>query len=345
MPRSTLLLIGALIVAVAFFAIVPPAQHIDPEVEESVHPELRPFLAQIRLIRRSDSVNAQYIPKARGAKVPEPLPEPKVVAARIPAARGRPSVAVYLINSDPRHKRPVIIDFHGGGFMWGSAAASLPQLQELSRELDCVIVAVDYRLAPEHPFPGPVDDAYAALEWVHGQASKIGVDRARIAIMGRSAGGGLAAMLAIRARDAAKIPLVLQALIYPMLDDRTGSTRPAAPRQGTLVWGPGDNRFGWTSFLGRPPGGDQAPYGAVPARAADLRGVAPAFIGVGTIDLFHDEDAAYATRLRQSGVPVEFVAVPGAYHAFDEARGTKVADDFHAALVAALKQGFAAPRP
>jgi acetyl esterase/lipase len=210
--------------------------------------------------------------------------------------------------------------------------------------LNCVIVTVEYRLAPETTFKGSIEDNYTALKWVYRNAAQLGIDRNRIAVMGESAGGGHAALLAIAARERGEVPLVFQALVYPMLDDRTGTvTTPTAPI-GTLVWTSSQNRFGWQSFLGRTPGTANIPSAAVPARQASLKGLPPAFIGVGSIDLFVDEDVDYARRLIDSGVETELLVVPGAFHGFDGlAAETSIARQFTAAKLEALRQAFAKP--
>lgn len=161
------------------------------------------------------------------------------------------------------------------------------------------------------------DRTYAVLRWVHDNADRLGVDRNRIAIGGASAGGGHAAMLALAARDRREVLVAYQVLIYPMLDDRTGSVRSARPGTGEFVWTAASNRFGWGALLGMPAGSTHVPAGTVPGRRTDLAGLPPAFIGVGTLDLFLDEDIAYAEGLTAAGVPVDLVVVPGAYHAFD----------------------------
>jgi acetyl esterase/lipase len=199
----------------------------------------------------------------------------------------------------------------------GKAEDAIRALQELCKALDCVAVSVDYRLAPETSYAGSIEDNYAGLKWLHANAAALGVDPAKIAVMGESAGGGHAALLAITARDRGEVPLAFQCLIYPMLDDRTGTTRGVPPHVGTLIWTRERNRFGWESFLGMKPGGASAPKNAVPARVANLKGLPPAFIGVGTLDLFHDEDIDYAQRLNAAGVSTELIVVPGAFHGFD----------------------------
>lgn len=162
--------------------------------------------------------------------------------------------------------------------------------------------------------------------------------------MGESGGGGHAALLAITARDRGEVPLVFQSLIYPMLDDRTGSTTTPAAQIGRLAWTAPSNRFGWQSFLGQAPGGAGVPAAAVPARQTDFKGLPPAFIGVGSIDLFVDEDISYAHRLIDAGVAAELIVVPGAFHGFDViARDATIVKQFNQAKLRALQQAFTLP--
>lgn len=235
---------------------------------------------------------------------PPPAASPPWSERRIRGAGKAPDVRIYIVNAGRKGAgKPAILHLHGGGFVLGSARHTIAQLQDLAAELDCVIVAVDYRLAPETPFPGSLNDNYAALEWLHDNADEIGADASRIALMGESAGGGHAAALAIAVRDRKELSVALQVLVYPMLDDRTGSTRRVAPHIGTLFWGEAENRFGWSSLLGKPAGSTDVPYGAVPARVENLAGLAPAFIAVGGLDLFVDENLDYARHLTSAGVP------------------------------------------
>ena len=276
---------------------------------------------------------------------PAPLPAPAASVERrvVPGMRNAPPVPVVVIGArSDKARRPAVLHIHGGGMILGRVADTIVASQRLAAELDCVVVEVDYRLSPETPFPGPVDDCYAALAWLHANADALGVDPRRIAVMGESAGGGLAAMLAIAARDRGALPICYQVLIYPMLDDRTGSTRRVPPFIGTIGWNEAGNRFGWSSFLGRPAGGVTAPYGAVPARIADLAGLPPTFIGVGAIDLFVDEDVAYAARLVKAGVPTQLLVTPGAYHGFDFiAPRSRAATEFTSTWKSALRAAFA----
>ena len=203
---------------------------------------------------------------------------------------------------------PALLWIHGGGYVIGKAAQDDALCRRFARELGATVASVDYRLAPEHPYPGPVEDCYSALQWLVRLPS---VDPARVAIGGASAGGGLAAALALHTRDRGEIPLAAQLLVYPMLDDRTVHRR-ELDNPGLRLWNQSSNKYGWSAYLG---GAD--PELAVPARRQDLSGLPPAWLGVGTFDLFHDEDLAYAERLNAAGVPCEVEVVPGAFHGFD----------------------------
>jgi acetyl esterase/lipase len=234
----------------------------------------------------------------------------------------------------------VILHLHGGGFVLGNAGGDLASLQAEARALDAVIVTVDYRLAPEAPFPAPLEDAYAALFWTCHNCASFGGDSKRIAVQGESAGGGLAAMLALLARDRGEVHLVHQSLIYPMLDDRTGSTPVPFPI-GRLAWTAPLNEAAWSAFLGQPAGGKAVPMGAVPARAQRLDGLPSTFIGVGSIDLFVSEDIDYARRLIEAAVPTELHVVPGAFHGFDVvAPRASVTRQFQLAQHNALAKAF-----
>lgn len=288
-------------------------------------------------------MNAKNLAQVRkSSTTSSPAPRPPYEKRSIPGAKGAPDVLVYVINAGASdRKRPAILHIHGGGFVAGSAAEAIQPMQQVALDHDCVIVTVEYRLAPETPFPGSLEDNYAALKWLHASAHSLGVNSSRIAVMGLSAGGGHAAMLAIAARDRGEVPIAFQLLSYPMLDDRTGSSRHVPPHIGAYLWVPASNRFGWSSLLGVPAGSRIVPAGAVPARVENLAGLPPAFIGVGSIDLFVDEDVDYARRLIDSGVPTELCVVPGAYHGFDLfAPDAPVSKAFRATWNAALARAF-----
>lgn len=211
---------------------------------------------------------------------------------------------------------PILIWLHGGGYVLGKPEQDDEVCAQYGRDLGITVVSVDYRYAPKYPFPIGLKDSYTALRWVAAQAQSLSVDVQRIAIGGASAGGGLAAALAQLAHDRQGIQPVFQLLVYPMLDDRT-VLRSDLAGKSYIAWDQLSNRFGWESYLGQPCGGEDLPAYAVPARRADLSGLPPAWLGVGTEDLFHDEDVAYAKRLRICAVPCEIEIVPGAFHGFD----------------------------
>lgn len=200
---------------------------------------------------------------------------------------------------------PALLWVHGGGTVMGAASQEDRFCRKLLNFTDIPVVAVDHRLAPEHPYPAPLEDCYAALMWL---AEQPWVDPDRIAIGGASAGGGFAAALAFLARDRKEVVVALQMLVYPMLDDRTG----ACDRSARVMWSGRDNEIAWRWYLG-----SADPVVAVPARRTDLEGLPPAWVGVGSLDLFHDESAAFVERLHDAGVPAHLHLADGAFHAFD----------------------------
>jgi acetyl esterase/lipase len=213
----------------------------------------------------------------------------------------------------------------------GSAKQDDRICRAFSRELGITIASVEYRLAPEHPYPAPLEDCYSALAWLAGLPA---VDRERIVIGGASAGGGLAAALALLARDRGEVTPAFQLLVYPMLDDRSSAT-PAKPNY--RLWSPRANRFGWSAYLG-----SADPQVAVPARQDDLSGLPPAWIGVGDNDLFLDEDLAYAERLNSAGVPCQVEVVPGVFHVFDSwAPKAQVSQRFFASQCEVVRSALA----
>lgn len=235
---------------------------------------------------------------------------------------------------------PALFWIHGGGLVIGSPQQDDAFTTRLAEELGIVVVAASYRLAPEHPAPAALDDLDAGYRAVLARADEFGIDPDHVAIGGGSAGGGLAAALVQRLHDEAGPEPVFQLLIYPMLDDRT-VLRTDIDTRHHRFWPPSSNRFGWESYLGVPAGSPDIPPYSSPARREDLTGLPPAWIGVGTLDLFHDEDLAYAARLREAGVPCEVVEVPGAFHGFDAVfKKAGVTARFHTAAAAALRQAL-----
>ncbi len=307
----------------------------------SVDPELLPALKGFTTL----SFNREVLATARkqSPKPPLPTPAPQPFERRIPGPAGAPELRLVIVDPAPGAKdRPAFLHMHGGGYIAGFAGQDSPFLQSIAQNCGCLVVSVDYRLAPETHFPGSLEDNYTALRWLYKNADSLGVDRKRIAIGGESAGGGHSAQLAIAARDRKEIPILFQLLIYPMLDDRTGSTSPVPPNIGKFVWTAESNRFGWTSLLGMPAGSASVPAGSVPSRVENLAGLPPAFISVGSIDLFVDEDVEYARRLIDAGIPAELHVIPGAYHGYDLlAPDTAVSKRFTESWTVALNRAYA----
>ncbi|CAN5417903.1 alpha/beta hydrolase [soil metagenome] len=228
---------------------------------------------------------------------------------------------------------PALLWIHGGGYVIGTAQQDDRMCRKLAQELGITVAATDYRLAPENPYPASLDDCYAALLWLSRLPA---VDPSRIVIGGASAGGGLAAALAFMVRDRGEISPVAQLLVYPMLDDRSAHHTHLDEIEYRL-WGRRSNEFGWSAYLG-----DADPAVAVPARRTDLAGLPPAWIGVGTLDLFHDEDVAYAERLTAAGVPCELEVVQGAFHGFDQiVAKSLVSQDFFNSYATNLRAALA----
>ncbi|MFZ4374177.1 MAG: alpha/beta hydrolase [Mycobacterium sp.] len=266
---------------------------------EDIHPELR---RAARFVPRF-SIQPWALPLVRKLTDLGKPSDAGVDVLTLPSGAG---VRLYR-PANAAGPTPALLWIHGGGYLFGTAAQDDGVCRQYVERLGITVAAVDYRLAPEHPYPIPVEDCYSVLTWM---ARLPGIDSDRIAIGGASAGGGLTAALAFLARDRAEVTPVLQILSYPMLDDR--SVDPSLDDTGFRLWNPASNRVGWQSYLG---GAD--PAVAVPARRNDLAGLPPAWLGVGTLDLFHREDLAYAERLDAAGVPCEVHVVPGAFHGFD----------------------------
>ncbi|MFI1335273.1 alpha/beta hydrolase [Streptomyces sp. NPDC020845] len=210
---------------------------------------------------------------------------------------------------------PAAVFLHGGGMVSGSVALFDRLVAGYTAASGVPMLSVDYRRAPEHPHPTPVEDAYAGLAWLASHAGELGVDPARIALMGESAGGGLAAGAALLARER-ELPVAKQILVYPMLDDRT--TEPDPALLPFALWTYDNNHTGWHALLGDTIGGPDVPAHAAPARADDLSGLPPAYVEVGELDIFRDEDIVYARRLAATGTSVELHVHPGCPHAFDQ---------------------------
>ncbi|MDC0374295.1 alpha/beta hydrolase [Pseudomonadales bacterium] len=252
---------------------------------------------------------------------------------------GAPDIRCLIYKpAQSQAKAPAYLHIHGGGYIIGSPEMGDASNIEICAKLGATVVSVDYRLAPEHPVPAPLDDCYAVLAWMHNNASNIGIDANRIAVGGESAGGGLAAALAIKARDAGEYAICHQHLTYPMLDDRTGTAgAPGDPLVGEFVWTRPSNGFGWDSYLGDAP--RTAPQ--VPARAESLAGLPPTWLLTGALDLFRDENIVYAKRLMSDGVFTELAVFAGACHGFQMAAESDQSKRYRRDFLAALGRGLA----
>lgn len=210
--------------------------------------------------------------------------------------------------------RAVVLYLHGGGLVGGTALAGDEKEQRYAAEAGVAIVAVEYRLAPEHPYPAALDDALAALTWADAHRAELGAGGdAPLAVLGSSAGAAIAAGLVLHVREHGGPRLSAQLLLHPMLDDRTG----AAPADiaPLATWPAAANRIAWEAYLPGRAGGSDVPATAAPARAEDLRGLPPTYLDVGDLDLFRDETLAYAARLAVAAVPIELHVRPGLPHA------------------------------
>jgi len=287
-----------------------------------VAPEL---LAGLEVLSQIN-INAEFLQLVRGlpldaALVNRPPLTEQQAAVRceqrfIPHLDAGPDVRVLVYTPPGDVIRPLLFHLHGGGYVLGSPEINDASNRTQAHSLNCVVVSVDYRLAPETNYVGSQADCYSALVWAYREADRLGIDTNKITLTGESAGGGHAAALAIRARDGGEVPVAFLLLDSPMLDDRTGSGNDQHAYCGEFVWTAENNRFGWQCHLGMEPGTAAVPEAAAPARARDLSGLPPTFIVVGAIDLFAEEDMEFARRLMRVGVPTELHIMPGAYHGF-----------------------------
>ncbi len=306
-----------------------------------VDPELLPFIDNIPPITLSDETLPQMRAGIESAAV---LGDPSSVGVLreeryLSGLNGGPDIRCLVYRPNGKlDGAPGYVHLHGGGYIAGLPEISDRRSMRIASELGAVVVSVDYRLAPEHPFPAALDDAYAALAWLHAKAGALGVDPDRIAVGGESAGGGLAAALALRARDDGRYPIAFQLLVYPMLDDRTGGPdAPGDPMLGEFVWTRESNQFAWPAYLGGAP----ATAYAAPARAENLEGLPPTCICAAALDLFLDDDVAYARRLLGAGVHTELQVYPSAFHGFGQAVEASVSQRHEEDYLHALRRALA----
>jgi Esterase/lipase len=289
-------------------------------MEERVHPELKSLfsvLPEVVYTRENLAAKRKEMQEfAAGMAASLPVRDDVSTSARyVPGAAGDPDVRIKIY--EPQGKNgtlPGILYIHGGGYILGSADMMDPALQQLASDMECVIVSVDYRLAPEHPFPASLNDCYAALQWFSDHAEELGSDAARIAVVGPSAGGGLTAAVSLMARDRNGPSILFQMPLYPMIDDRM-ITKSSNEIMDDRVWSKAKSQLAWGMYLGDKE--EVSPY-AAPARATDLSGLPPTYTCVGDLDPFRDETIDYVARLTQAGVPTEFHLYPGCFHGFEE---------------------------
>ncbi|UKK82973.1 alpha/beta hydrolase [Sphingopyxis sp. BSN-002] len=286
-----------------------------------------------------DAVPIEQV-RAKAAETYGILPPPAITPEEImvPSIHGGPDIPVYLFR--PEAARPgagAILHIHGGGMVMGSVKQTSMVPAALAAAAGVPVASVEYRLAPEHPFPAPQQDCHSALSWLAGQSEALGFDASRIVVAGESAGGGLAAALAIMARDLGGPAIAGQLLTYPMLDHRTGSDfcPYANPNTGEFIWTRASNRFGWRSLRGSYKADDERRGWFSPSLADDLSNLPPAYIATGSLDLFFDENLDYARRLVAAGVPVDLHSYAGAIHAFNAIPDAALSQRFNAGLLAA----------
>ncbi|MET9774365.1 alpha/beta hydrolase [Streptomyces sp. NPDC006367] len=298
-------------------AAVPPPVAFDPE--------LAPVLASLG---EQAPLTPEFIPQFRAAVAAGALGDEALACGgelvreerTVAGPAGAPDITLLICRpaGTPKDARlPVLYHMHGGGMVAGSRRHLVSDVLDWTRTLRAVTVSVEYRLAPEHPHPAPLEDCYAGLLWTAEHAAEIGADPDRIVVVGASAGGGLAAGLTLLARDRGGPAPAAQVLLSPMLDDRN-DTFSGRQTEGRGLWDRASNATGWNALLDGAAGTPEVSPYAAPARAEDLTGLPPAYLDVGSAETFRDETAAYAGRLWRAGVPCELHVWPGGFHGFDE---------------------------
>ncbi|MFF0767326.1 alpha/beta hydrolase [Nonomuraea wenchangensis] len=289
---------------------------LDPEIAEALAPMADAMAEAIRPeVGDIEGRRAFWEPIIGAASNAQPMPADVTMTDHtVTAADGARITARWYVK-DGATPGSAVVFFHGGGYIFGHIDLFNGPVARYVAASGVPMLSVEYRRAPEFPFPTPLEDAYAALRWLHDHSPELGVDQDRIAVMGDSAGGGLAAALAILTRERGGPKIAHQILIMPMLDDRPATPDPYIERYA--LWSYDDSRTAWPALLGGAAGGPGVPPAAAPARLQDATGLPPAYIEVGQLDVFRDEDLAYAAKLSSAGVPVEFHLHPGAPHEFD----------------------------
>jgi acetyl esterase/lipase len=313
-------------------------------IMDRLDPELSVVVRDLPILDLTDLPAARAALAAMYAEIKSPGADPAVTRAdhTAPGAAGHPDVMVRVFRpAGVDDVLPGLVWIQGGGYVLTAPDMDDQFCEEIALRNQCAVVSVDWRRAPEHPFPAPAEDCYAALAWTVRNASGLRIDPARIVIGGHSSGGGSTAGLALLVRDRQELSIAHQLLIYPMLDD-TDSTPSSFMVTDPEVWNRTSNEIGWRGYLGDTYGTDQVSPYAAPTRMQDLSGLAPATVLTGELDLFVDEDITYAQRLMHAGVPTELHVYPAAHHGFDRHVPTAtVSRRFAADRDAALQRAFA----
>jgi acetyl esterase/lipase len=299
-------------------------------------PELAPWIALLPVLDLADVTQTRArAAELAGQAAPYQSPVALTVTDRtVPGPPGAPDVPVRCYApAAAAGPRPGLLYIHSGGFIFGSVDGEDARARQLAGETGAVVVSVEYRLAPEHPFPAALHDCYAALTDLAKNAIELGVDPAHIGVGGASAGGGLAAATALLARDQGGPPLCMQYLSIPELDDRL-ETESMRAYTDTPVWNRPNAVLSWQYYLG---GQQPGPY-AAPARADDLSGLPPAYVDVCEFDPLRDEGISYAQRLAQAGVHAELHLYPGTFHGFGLIAGAAVAQRMSADATEAIRR-------
>lgn len=314
-------------------------------IMDRLDPELAEVVRQIPVLDLTDIPAAREALAELYAQINVAGPNPAVSAAdhMAPGASGQPDVMVRVFRpKDAEDVLPCLYWIQGGGYVLTAPDLDDQFCSDIAERHRCAVVSVDWRRAPEAPFPAPAEDCYAGLAWTIRNADDLRIDPARVVVGGHSSGGGSAAGLALLVRDRGELSIAHQLLIYPMLDD-TNSTPASQMVTDPQVWNRTSNEIGWRSYLGHTYGTDDVSPYAAPTRMRDLSGLASATVLTGELDLFVDEDVLYALRLMQAGVPTELHVYRGAHHGFDRMVPTAgVSQRFISDRDAALRHAFAA---
>ena len=277
---------------------------IDPELAHV--PDLIPEI--LGEITRENLIEVRAMLVEMGDLFKQDIEEVNTLERTIPAKDGDIRVYISKAAGDSK-KRPCLLWIHGGGYILGNGDDPLGPV--FAQRLGCIVVSVDYRLAPEHPFPAGPEDCHDALLWIHANANSLGVDRNHIGIGGTSAGAGMSAGVALMNRDRKGPELSFQFLMYPMLDNMHDSV--SGGLENHALWNRRTSFNAWEMYLNGTPGLQASPYAAA-SRATDLRGLPPTYITVGGQDLFRDECINYAQRLMAASVPTQLDVFPGVFH-------------------------------